>query len=220
MKKNITKLFLFFVFIRAGVCWAGPQKEMMCEDFQTQKAEQFPQGFSTYPFQKHKATKVYSVQKEGGNLFLHAEDLPGMTAQIFKKFHWEKNTTPIFSWKWRAQDLPKNAAEDQPSLNDSACSVYVVYGGWLGKAIKYVWSSTLPSGQVIENIPDKFYTVILESGPKFLGQWRTESADVAKDYQNYFHKTPKDPSGFGLLTDGDQTQSSSICDYDDFTTSH
>ncbi|QQR79877.1 MAG: DUF3047 domain-containing protein [Deltaproteobacteria bacterium] len=169
-----------------------------------------------YPFQRQKVFKIYKVQGEGQNLFLHAQDVPGLTNQVFKKFDWDSKNEAILSWKWRPQSLPKNGAENNSATNDSACAVYIAYGGWGGKALKYVWSTTLKPGTVIEVTPNKYYMVVVESGSQYLGQWKTEFVDMKKEYQKYFRGDFQTPKGFGLLTDGDQTQSLSACDYDDF----
>ena len=36
------------------------------------------------------------------------------------------------------------------------------------------------------------------------------------EYRRLFKGNPKDPSGIGILTDGDGTRTPAVCDYDDF----
>jgi hypothetical protein len=189
----------------------------MIDDFSQYEAGKFPKSFRTYPFQRGKAMEVYSVQSDGNNQFLHASDDKDISVQVFKKFFWEAKRWPYLSWKWRAVTLPKGAAENNPKINDSACGIYVVFGGYTGKVLKYVWSTTLPVGSVHEKKPNKFYFIVAESGSADVGTWKTAAVNVVEDYKRVFKEDPKkEPDGFGLLTDGNATHTLAACDYDDF----
>jgi hypothetical protein len=193
---------------------------VVVEDFSTSTVGEFPENFHTRLFQHSKAEKVYQVKEENGRRFLSADDNDDLSVQIFRKFPWDRNINPGFSWEWRAVTLPKEATENDRTLNDSACGVYVVFGGYRGKVLKYVWSSTLPVGTFIEKDgkkPGRFYFIVLESGSKQAGTWKTETVNVVEDYKKAFGEEPeKNPSGFGILTDGDATGTPSACDYGNF----
>ena len=189
----------------------------MIEDFSRYEVGKFPTGFRTYPFQRSKAMRVYRVLKEDGDHFLEGKDEGGLSVQVFRRFPWNLPSRPILSWKWRAHVLPQRAAENNPEANDSACGVYVVFGGYRGRALKYVWSSTLPRGQMIEKNPNQFFFIVLESGPQKVGSWQKVRVNIWDDYQKAFLKKPsQNPDGFGILTDGNATKSLAVCDYDDF----
>lgn|SRR3989338_9861384 len=81
------------------------------EAFTQYETDKFPKSFRTYPFQRGKAEQVYIVREENGNRYLSAKDDKDISVQIFKKFSWEADRWPHFSWKWRAITLPKGAAE-------------------------------------------------------------------------------------------------------------
>lgn len=187
------------------------------ESFSQYELDKFPKSFRTYPLQRGKAEQVYIVKEEGGNKFLHALDDKDLSVQAFKRFFWEAKRWPNFSWKWRAVTLPKGAEETNGRPNDSACGVYVIFGGYTGNVIKYVWSTTLPAGTVVEKKPNKFYILVLDSGSENVGSWQTKTVNVVEDYKRLFKTEPtKDPDGFGLLTDGNATHTPAACDYDDF----
>ncbi len=223
MPSSFLKASVFFLVCLSfhGVSSSLHAGRRTIEDFQTKNEGDFPREFLAYPFQRNKAFKIYRVKREGPkkeDAFLRAQDVPGLTNQVFRRFEWDPKKGTALSWRWRAQSLPKNAAEDNPESNDSACAVYLPFGGWGGKVIKYVWSSTLRPGTVIEVTPNKYYMVVLESGPASLGRWKAQTVDAKKEFETYFQGDFQNPKGFGLLTDGDQTQSVSACDYDDFAT--
>lgn len=191
--------------------------ERMIEDFSDSKNEDFPKDFRTYPFQHGKAERVYHVKEEAGNKYLNGTDTEDISVQTFKRFYWETDKWPNFSWRWRAQILPKGASEKDYRTNDSACGIYVVFGGYTGNVLKYVWSSTVPAGTIVEKEAGKFYIVVLQSGKNPVGEWKSESVNVVEDYKKAFKAAPdRLPSGFGILTDGNAVHAPASCDYDDF----
>lgn len=101
---------------------------------------------------------------------------------------------------------------------DTACTVYVIFSDFNGYTLKYVWSTTLPIGTIHEDKPGKFFTIVQESGSRRLNQWVTVDLDIPKEFRRHFKSEPprQDLTGFGLLTDGDDTHSPSACDYADF----
>src|SRR5579885_2843626 len=213
-------IFALLFPIRRAWPLSGDDSKSVIEDFSHDKVGEFPSVFRTYPFQRHKAVKVYSVQDEGGNRFLHASaagDTQDLAVQIFDRFAWDISRFPKISWRWRAKSIPLPPPGSGEHFDDNACGVYVVFGGWGGKALKYTWSGDRRTGEVVEDTPNRFYITVKESGPRAVGQWQTVTIDVAEEYKKFFKSNPSDPTGFGLLTDGDGTHSPSVCDYDDFT---
>ncbi len=185
------------------------------EDFSTQEPGKFPGQFRTLPFQRHKASQVYRVKQEGSNRYLAAEDRNDLSVQIFRKFYWETADTPILKWRWRARIHPAGADESNPATNDSACGIYVVFGGYTGKSVKYIWSARQPLGKEISKKRGRSFSVVTSSGPA--GIWKEVSTDVREDYHRLFGEEPKqDPIGVGFLTDGNATHTPAACDYDDF----
>jgi hypothetical protein len=215
MKRNLALALLTALTLTSTVVHAGGARRV--EEFSQYETDKFPTSFKTYPFQRGKAQDVYAVKEENGNKFLHASDDKDASVQVFKRFLWSTKEYPNFSWKWRAMTLPKGANENNGMSNDSACGIYVTFGGYTGSAIKYVWSSTLPVGTVVEKKPGKFYIIVAESGAGSVGNWKTQAVNVFEDYKKVFKSEPtKDPDGFGLLTDGNATHTPAACDYDDF----
>ncbi|MDO8528091.1 MAG: DUF3047 domain-containing protein [Deltaproteobacteria bacterium] len=187
------------------------------EDFSKYKAGQFPTVFKTWPFQRGDAQKVYHVQEESGQKYLTAFDDKDLSEQIFREFSWNIKSLPYFKWKWRARTLPKGAAENNGATNDSACGVYVIFGKTSGTALKFVWSTTLAVGTVIERKPGEMAMQVLESGSKNMNNWQKMSVNIPEIYEKLLkHGMKRNPTGFALLTDGNATHSPAACDYTDF----
>jgi hypothetical protein len=128
-------------------------------------------------------------------------------------------------WKWRVTVLPKLADECAYGKTDSAAVVYVSWKrGLRWYALKYVWSTVGKVGNVCQPRRNMFVaqdTIILESGPP-VGQWFEEEIDLDAEWRNHFEGgNPKaevpDFVGFGLMCDGDQTQSVSAADFGFFS---
>ncbi|MBI2066730.1 MAG: DUF3047 domain-containing protein [Deltaproteobacteria bacterium] len=225
MNKSTVVLLTFSFW--SGICSNLPAEErdpgppnapLQIENFSNSFVQKFPRHFRTFPFQGGKARQVYEVREENGNRYLAGKDDQDISIQIFRRFHWELEKHPIFQWRWRARLLPQGAKESEPTKNDSACGVYVVFGGYTGNSLKYVWSSSLSVGTVAVKKPGKAYFVVMNRGSP--GSWQEIKVDVLNDYQRIFKEKPRaNPIGFGILTDGNATHSPSACDYDDFAVS-
>jgi hypothetical protein len=74
--------------------------------------------------------------------------------------------------------------------------------------LMYVWSNHHPAGSVIQNPrTDRIRKIVLESGPAALGQWRTYERDIRADFENAFGEAPGALLAIGIMTDSDNTQS-------------
>ncbi|MBI4212255.1 MAG: DUF3047 domain-containing protein [Deltaproteobacteria bacterium] len=199
---------------------ATPQ--MTVDDFQNRnyKLGKMPLSWRTWPFQRSKALKVYKVTEESGERFLRAYDDNDYSIIIFNHFEWDIKKYPILSWRWRATTLPQGAFENNDELNDSACGVSVGIGRLDGKALKYVWSSSLPVGTIVTRREGSLKIKVLDQGTAKVGQWQSHTIDVVKDYKELFGEDlGRDPTGVGILTDANATHTKAGCDYDDFVVS-
>ena len=208
-----------------------PGGTLVIENFETLAVGRIPRTWRTWPLQRGKATKVYSVQQEEGNRFLHADDREFISVQLLRNFNWNVGDLPLLSWRWRAIRIPKGAREDRHPKNDSACAVYVTIGYVNGKALKYVWSSDLAPDTIVCRSPDYTLTVkdkcspsdrmvtrVLDGGAKEMGKWNFHRVDVVDDFKKYFGIDLDGTPRIAVLTDGnaDDIKQRATCDYDDF----
>jgi hypothetical protein len=194
--------------------------QLALDSLKSSKIDHFPKAWRTWPLQRNDASKVYKVAEENGKRFIQSRDDDNLSKQIFLNFNWEADKRPMLSWRWRATELPAGAAENNDATNDSACGVYVVVGKWSGHAIKYVWSTTLAPGTVVTRHDGKLKIKVLDSGPAKKGSWITHTVNVKKDYEELFGKPlEKNPTGVGILTDGNAVHKPAGCDYANFAIS-
>jgi hypothetical protein len=135
-----------------------------------------------------------------------------------------RRSVASLQWKWRAVALPRGGNECAEGQGDSAAVVYVTWRrGFRWYAVKYVWSSVGPKGTTCDrkrNLVRAQDTVIVESGPP-LQEWRMVTLSPDVEFRNHFENgDPQaevpDLLGVGIMSDGDQTQSTSEADYADF----
>jgi hypothetical protein len=135
-----------------------------------------------------------------------------------------RSSVATVQWMWRALTLPRGGNECVDGRGDSAAVVYVTWKrGLRWYSLKYVWSSVGPKGTTCDRKRNPFRaqdTIIVESGAP-LGEWRTVTIAPDVEFRNHFEDG--DPKadvpalmGFGIMSDGDQTESASEADYADF----
>ncbi|HPS58323.1 MAG TPA: DUF3047 domain-containing protein [Spirochaetota bacterium] len=241
----LTIILLLYVMVRPvmhdSMYLHSAQGYLMLEDFQGYGSSPFPAWESTKPYDQ--VARIYSVLVEGDRKFLRASTLElNKMIQIGRpikkiKFtgpdnYWDIYKYPCIQWDWRVHTIPKGADERIGNVNDSAASIYVVFPrknlpvlDWENQPadwFKYVWSSTLPVGTVVQKHVKKYgvtlykgKTIVVASGSSNLKKWVTFKRNVLADYRTYFGKEPKyHPSVIGILTDSNSTKSSAMADYD------
>jgi len=188
-------------------------EELNIDELASSEVGTFPKDWKTYPFHYGKAERVYKVAQEAGRRVLRAEDFEDISVPIFKDFNWDVSKYPYLKFRWRAVKVPAGSRETSTATNDSACAVYVGFGRT--SALKYVWSASLTEGSYWAKNPGKFYIISKQMGK--VGSWVEETVAVADDYQKYFDRVmEKNPSGIGVMTDGNATHQPAACDYADF----
>lgn len=185
-------------------------------NFDTDEPLTFPQDWKVHGSEEI-ARLVYQVVAEKGNHFLRAyadkQDVQiGISRSVPPK------EFPALQWRWRAKQLPTGANERAVKTNDSVAGVYVIFDSKLfPRAIKYVWSSSLPIGtRFTSPVYWRSHVVVLQSGPTQANEWKLETVNFYHDYQALFGSEPSAVLGFAILTDSDMTHSIAEADYDDF----
>ena len=186
------------------------------ETFQQYTPGVFPSGWKVRGSETV-AQAVYRVAEEEDNRFLHAY-ADNQDVQIGVEHNFKPKEYPILRWRWRATKLPPGANERAKKTNDSAAAVYVVFDSRIvPRAIKYVWSSTLPVGTRFDSpVYWRAKVVVLQHGPAEPEEWRHETINFYQDYKDLFGFEPRKVRGIAVLSDSDTMTSVSEAAYDDF----
>ena len=165
--------------------------------------------------------EFFEVRRENGNGYVRAF-ANGEAAHINMGngdgFDWDTRQHPTLAWDWRAIDLPAGAREDDDSRNDSGAGVYVLFsieGRFIKrpKAIKYVYSTTLPVGKVVSY--GKLKVIVVSSALNGTGDWQHIERNVVADYRRVFDEDPPSrPLYIRLWSDSDNMDTISRADFD------
>jgi hypothetical protein len=188
---------------------------VVIDNFSTATIGQLP---PEWKLRKDEARDVYSVREENGLLFLHAESR-GHGIQAARAFEWNLDEYPVLTWSWRPHKFPDGGDERRGGSNDSALSVYVLvpYSKIRGpKAVKYVWSERVPTGERLSSNAGLTQVRVLRSGREGAGEWREERVNARDDFRGFFNEAASRAAGIAVLTDADDTRSVAIGDYANF----
>jgi hypothetical protein len=215
---------LLALIAAAGLAFAPaahPDDQPDCivlEDFAHARVGEFP---AQWEARQDEGQGVYRVREEGGRRFLAALS-HGLGIQAGRQVaHWSLATHPIVVWSWRPREFPHGADERRSATNDSALAVYVAvpYSRLRGpKAVKYIWSETVPVGMRLSSNGGLTQVRVIQSGPPASKEgWVEERVNALRDWRVAFKSTdtPKG-AGIAVLTDADDTRSTAAGDYANF----
>lgn len=210
-------LLVLCLFISKGFS----SEKVVIADFEDLKEDTFPAGWGIKKgmwYTSGEGNKAWKVSKENFNKYLSCTSkADSFTIGKEQKYNLEKYK--ILKWKWRVHEVPEGGNESKKETGDSAAGVYVVFPGFIiPYAIKYVWSSSLKEGTILDSpFTGRTKIVVVRSGKTRLGKWIKEERNVYEDYLKVFDKKEldKNPKVIGFLTDSDNTGKSARADYDD-----
>jgi len=79
------------------------------------------------------------------------------------------------------------------------------------RAINYVWANKAEKGTVAPSpFTDWVQLIAVQSGNETAGKWVIETQDIIEDYRKAFGEDPPRISGISIMTDSDNTESSSV----------
>jgi len=183
------------------------------EDFSQSKVNTLPDGWKFPWFQENKARQTYSV-KADEECYLAAKSV-NSAIPIAKEFQYELKEYPFLRWQWQVLEFPIGGDERYKKTGDSAAAVYVIFSGRLRpENIKYVWSASLPVTTVLESPYNrKTKIVVLRNQLSPRGTWIAEKVNVYKDFRELFGREPGPVQAIGIMSDSDNTGSSSEAYY-------
>lgn len=201
------------------------------EDFESYRVGELPERWNTndgrtlVPADQSTMTAdhEYRILADGGNRFARAT-MSDYAYRLIRLngdgYDWSVAAHPVLSWRWRIQEAPEGAREDDRRKNDVAAAVYVSFDrDWLGRprSIKYSYSSTLPVGTRISFGVLKVI-VVGSAADGDAGEWVTFERDVVRDYEELFGRPFQDdrPIGITLFSDADDVPAGkAVADFDD-----
>ncbi len=233
MQRSVLVVFLVIFFSSlsgAGKAAAqGRESGIMIDDFESYGIGDLPTRWKydqrsglvpLVPDLMHPDEQFYVVD-DGGNRVLRVyskgEAVHIMMANESDGFDWDATEYGRLAWDWRALQLPEGAREDEERLNDTGVGLYVIFkleGIFRRpKAIKYVYSSTLPVGSEVSY--GKLMVIVVSSGLDGMGEWIHIERNVGEDFRRVFgDDPPRRPLSIRLWSDSDNTGKTGEGDFD------
>jgi DUF3047 family protein len=123
---------------------------------------------------------------------------------------------PRLAWRWKIDELPSVAPEDQAATHDYL-SIGVKFED--GQDLTYIWSEYLPEGKVFRCPLPAWNAIethmIVRSGKTELGTWKGQERDIAADYSTHIGGSAKAISKIWLLAVAPFQRRRGACRYAD-----
>lgn len=167
----------------------------------------------------------YRIVQESGELFLRSKS-QNAASGLFKKVDLKLTPGLTLSWRWRVTEFPVKARPAElsdRSQDDFAARVYVVFPGssfFNTHVIEYLWDQGIKPGTFRSSpYSGKVKLFVIQSGKQAAPKsgWISEERNLYNDYFRLFGQKPDKPIGaIALMTDSDNTHTSSGADIADF----
>ena len=170
----------------------------------------------------------YSLISDDGQTVIKADAQASMSGLVYR-FDPPLANARRLSWRWRIAGVPHKGDLRTKAGDDYAARVYVLFDyprerlslltraqlalaeAFYGQplptaALNYVWDNRATIGTLRPNAyTDRARMMVLQSGSARVGQWVTESRDVAADFRAAFGEAPPPIAGIAIATDSDNT---------------
>ena len=126
--------------------------------------------------------------------------------------------TPIMRWRWRVLNYPPQADGRNPKTDDQPVAIYVGMADGLirKKSVAYRWETLTPQGYEGTTTYAKVLTVhfvTMRNHKTPVGEWVTETRNVAKDFQRVYGKIP-DKFALSIIGNSQYTRSNTVAEID------
>ena len=128
----------------------------------------------------------------------------------------DPQTNPILNWIWKIDEIIPDSSLTRVSGDDFPVRVMVSIAPYRSnpqkgedKVLCYVWAANEPIDSFHVNpVHTQIMTVVATSGNRQRGSWVQVSRNLVEDYRRIFSEEPGEIKGLVLMTDSDNTKSS------------
>ena len=197
-----------------------------------------PSGWKNVPVVRGKPMTQYTLVHEGQTAVLQA-DANRSASALMHKGNIDLARTPVVAWRWKAEGPIEGADNRVGSKEDAPARLVFLFDGDKSKlsffdrakmdlarrlggeelpcaTLMYIWSTTAAPGTVIANPhTDRVQMIVVSGLPGDAGQWQSLRRNIVQDYRRVFHEPPGRINGYGLLTDTDNTATTTRAWYGD-----
>ncbi len=160
---------------------------------------------------------LYSIIGNEGETILKAQS-SNSASMLFKRLTVDLTKTPYLNWHWKINNTLGPVDEKSRQGDDYPARLYIAIKpetlSITPRALTYVWSS---NSQKLTNWNNAFTNNVvmlaLQSGAQFSQQWLSEKRNLRDDLKQYFNEEITSIEAIALMTDTDNSHSSTTAFY-------
>lgn len=231
-------VFCAAVFCTAGGVQAESQAVLEVGKFSAnQPGSGLPDGWEPLTFKKVPKFTRYELVKDADTVVVRALS-EASASGLTKKVRINPREYPVVRWRWKVENLLATSDVRRKDGDDYPARLYVtfeydpekvafskklkykagraIFGELPIGALNYIWETKTPVGTMIENAYTDFaQMIVVESGPKKVGQWVEEERNIYEDYKKAFGEEPPLINGVAIMSDTDNTKERAVAYYGD-----
>ncbi|WP_367841047.1 DUF3047 domain-containing protein [Paraburkholderia sp. DGU8] len=199
---------------------------------------QLPAGWKNLPVVRGKLMTQYTLVQDDHTTVLQA-DANRSASALMHEGNIDLVRTPVVAWRWKVERPIDGADNRIASKEDAPARLVFLFDGDTSKlsffdrakmdlakrlggedlpyaTLMYIWSTSAAPGTVIANPhTDRVQMIVVSGLSADAGQWQSLRRNIVQDYERVFQEPPGRISGYGLLTDTDNTGASTRAWYGD-----
>ncbi len=222
-----------------GICHAdtlGDQLELLSLKESDATTGALPENWKSVTFPKISQHTQYRVVNEQGVVAIEA-DASRSASGIIREMEFSVSEYPVLQWSWKITSTYIKGDYTQKSGDDYPARVYITFDtsglelSWWEKiqiksyeliygetpplaTLSYIWANRGSVGAIVDNpYTSRVKMVLVNSGNELAGQWVKQERNLKEDFVAAFGYEPPPVTAIAIMTDGDNTQSSTVSWY-------
>lgn len=228
------------LFLMLAVSWGWAEDGAVLDvgKFSTQSVDRvLPDGWTPLTFKKiHRITRYELILEDQVVVVKATSD--ASASGLIKTVTIDPKAYPVVRWRWKVEQLLQRSDVMRKDGDDYPARLYITFAYdsekvGIGKTLKYkagrllfgdipiaalnyIWETHTPVGAIVENAYTDFARmIVVESGPRKVGQWVEEARNLYEDYKQAFGEEPPLINGVAIMTDTDNTGEQAVAYYGD-----
>ncbi|OZG71716.1 hypothetical protein BTA51_18915 [Hahella sp. CCB-MM4] len=195
-----------------------------------------PENWKPVFFPKISQHTRYRIVKDGDVIAVEA-NADRSASGIIREIEYSVSEFPILQWSWKISSVYERGDFTKKSGDDYPARVYITFDSsgvelsWWEKlqvksyeliygetpplaTLSYIWANRGKVGTIVDNpYTGRVKMVLVNSGNDQAGRWVSQERNLREDFVAAFGYEPPPVSAIAIMTDGDNTQSSTTSWY-------
>ncbi len=185
------------------------------------------------PFGRKKEAVYERDQKEDGTPVIKASSSKAISS-VTSPLHANPFEFSFVEWEWKIDEVIESAKLGEKDGDDFVARIYITFDYPVSelpfgqrlkyrffktftsfdiplRSLNYVWANDAEIGTIEENPFTSWVKyIVVNSGNEKAGEWVSLKRNILDDYRKAFDEDPREISGITIMTDSDNTGSSTL----------